>query len=163
MLLNPALKPFPGLQGLLFSGSAKLLARLPLVTEVIARRGRDRRAVERLLRQIGSELSPAALRNYQALFGNPLHIRSILMMMAEWDLQGVADAVPQVQLPTLVLGGLLDGAVPAADVRELAQRLPNAEVELLKDGGHLLHEEQPERIAARIERWLSDAAPVRSV
>ena len=155
VLLNPALKPFPGLQGLLFSGSAKLLSRLPLVSEVIASRGRDQYAVSNLLRQIGSELPPELLRNYQTLFSNPGHIRSVLMMMAEWDLQEVAEALPGVSVPTLVLGGLLDGAVPAADVRELAQRLPGAEIELLEDGGHLLHEEQPERIARRMQSWLS--------
>ena len=154
--LNPALRPFKGLQGLAFSGSAKLLSLLPVVPELIAGRGRDRSAVARLLRDVGSELPPEALARYAKVFGDPEHIRAVLMMMAEWDLDRIAAAWPRLETTTLLLGGRQDRAVPAWQVRQFAEQLPGSRCEFVEDGGHLLHEEQPEAIAARIRAFLTD-------
>ncbi|MEM1436467.1 MAG: alpha/beta fold hydrolase BchO [Pseudomonadota bacterium] len=151
--LNPAMLPFPGLQGVVFPGAARLLARLPLVADTIAHQGRSPAAVRNLLEGIGSHLDEAGIETYRALFGDPSHIRSVLRMMAEWDLHRIAAQLPKIDLPCLLLGGGQDRAVPQGDLARLAERLPRAERLLLMQQGHLLQEEVPERVAELVLDW----------
>lgn len=151
--LNPAMLPFPGLQGVVLPGVARLLARTPLVAEYVALQGRDSGAVRGLLRGIGSRLETPAIDAYRQLFGDASHVRSVLQMMAEWDLPKVAALLPQLVLPCLLIGGARDRAVPALHLDQLLRRLPNAERVMLKDAGHLAHEEHPERVAQLMLDW----------
>ncbi|MFK7914579.1 MAG: alpha/beta fold hydrolase BchO [Pseudomonadales bacterium] len=160
--LNPALLPFPGVQHALFTGSARLLSRLPFVAELIASRGRDPAAVTALLDGIGTELGAAELARYRGLFSEPKHIRTVLTMMAEWDLPAIAAQLPNLQEPTLLLGGMKDRAILPAAVRELAARMPSASATLIPGGGHLLQEELPDCVAARIMDWVQGLPRVSS-
>jgi poly(3-hydroxyalkanoate) depolymerase len=55
---------------------------------------------------------------------------------------------------TLVMGGDDDPAVPFANARILASRIPNARLERLRGGGHLFLLDEPERAAAPIRTFL---------
>jgi poly(3-hydroxyalkanoate) depolymerase len=55
---------------------------------------------------------------------------------------------------TLVMGGDDDPAVPFANARILAARIPNARLERLRGGGHLFLLDEPERAAAPIRAFL---------
>jgi poly(3-hydroxyalkanoate) depolymerase len=55
---------------------------------------------------------------------------------------------------TLVMGGDDDPAVPFANARILAWRIPNARLERLRGGGHLFLLDEPERAAAPIRAFL---------
>ena len=122
--VNPAMLPFDGLQGLLFPGLARTLARAPLVADWVALQGRDRTAVRKLLEGIGTQPEEAMVDAYQRLFGDPAHVRAVLRMMAEWNLPAVSAALPELALPTLLVGGLADRAVPRQHLCELVTRLP---------------------------------------
>jgi pimeloyl-ACP methyl ester carboxylesterase len=59
--------------------------------------------------------------------------------------------------PTLVLWADEERIVPRVALRKLQEHLPQAEVVLIDDAGHLLLEEQPEACLAAIRRFF--AAP----
>jgi pimeloyl-ACP methyl ester carboxylesterase len=78
-----------------------------------------------------------------------------------WQAQAAAgttydgfDRLGAIAAPTLVLHGTADGVVDPRNAGLLAERIPNAEVELFEGGGHLFFWEQPERFAARVRRFL---------
>jgi magnesium chelatase accessory protein len=158
--LNPALLPFPGLQQPLFSGAAKVLARLPAFAGLVASRAKDPHALGNLLSGIGSTPSPEAIARYQHSLSDPSHVKAVLKMMAAWDLRPVADRLHEVALPVLLLGGLSDRAVRPNDVRELGVRLPDASCRLLAGSGHLMHEESPAQISRILLEWFAQQVPV---
>jgi pimeloyl-ACP methyl ester carboxylesterase len=53
----------------------------------------------------------------------------------------------QITVPTLIVWGEQDPWIPLARGRELAERIPGARFELIPDAGHLVLEEEPERLA----------------
>ncbi|MGE0625681.1 MAG: alpha/beta fold hydrolase [Pseudomonadales bacterium] len=66
-----------------------------------------------------------------------------------------ADADPStLTQPTLVLWGAQDALIPVSVAREFEQRLQNAEVVIYDDLGHVPMEEDPERTAADVLRFL---------
>ena len=50
----------------------------------------------------------------------------------------------RVEAPTLVVHGRHDRVVPVANAEILADRIPRAELRILRDSGHLYSTEQPE-------------------
>jgi pimeloyl-ACP methyl ester carboxylesterase len=54
------------------------------------------------------------------------------------------DRLPALRVPTLVIHGTGDRVVPVAYGRQLAERIPGAELVLLEGAGHLYYSEQPE-------------------
>ena len=62
----------------------------------------------------------------------------------------LAPLLREVSTPTLVLHGAEDVIVPVDVARQYAQALPNARLEVVPDGGHLVEYENPAAIAERI-------------
>lgn len=62
-------------------------------------------------------------------------------------------ALAELDVPLLVLGGREDALVPPAEVEALAASLPNAELVLLDDAGHLANLEQVDAFTAALERF----------
>ena len=63
----------------------------------------------------------------------------------QWEaMQGfdTFDRLPTLRVPTLVLHGTEDQAIPVENARLLAERIPGAELVLLEGAGHLYHSEQ---------------------
>ncbi len=144
--LNGALTPFPGLASVLFPSLARLLFLNPITPKVFAWTA-DRPAVERLIAGTGSRLDPQGLDLYRRLFRNPGHVAGALGMMANWDLASLDRGIGRLTVPTLFVVGSADKAIAPDTAFALAERLPNARVELLRGLGHLAHEEAPERVA----------------
>ncbi|NEU11065.1 alpha/beta fold hydrolase [Methylobacterium sp. BTF04] len=144
--LNGALTPFPGLASVLFPSLARMLFLNPITPKVFSWTA-DRPAVERLIRGTGSRLDPEGLDFYRRLFRRPGHVAGTLGMMANWDLAGLSRDIPGLQVPTLLVVGSDDRAVSPETAFTLRDRLPDARVELLRNLGHLAHEEAPDRIA----------------
>lgn len=154
---NGAFLPFKGVAGRLFPPMARLLAMNPFVPRAVAR-GADSRTVDRLLGGIGSSLDPAGRALYRRLFASPGHVEGALGMMAAWELAPLARALPALRPHLALAVGEADRAVPPADAREVAARVPGAEVIVMKGLGHLAHEERPEEAAAIIRRvWAGTA------
>jgi 3-oxoadipate enol-lactonase len=53
------------------------------------------------------------------------------------------DRLPTLRVPTLILHGTEDQAIPVENAELLADRIPGAELMLLEGAGHLYHSEQP--------------------
>lgn len=62
--------------------------------------------------------------------------------------------LPDIAVPTLVIGGTADVVTPPFEARRIARLIPGAQLELFEGGGHMLMLEQPERF----DRTLTDFA-----
>lgn len=72
---------------------------------------------------------------------------------------GAADlraSVASIKARTLVLGGAQDLSTAPELVRGLAESLPDARFELIENAGHLTCSEQPQTVAAHIDRFLKE-------
>lgn len=106
--------------------------------------------MERLIRGTGSRLDARSLDLYRRLFRCPGHVAGALGMMANWDLAALDRAIGGLDLPLLLVVGGDDKAIAPETAFKLADRLKTARVSLLRNLGHLAHEEAPERVAAII-------------
>jgi pimeloyl-ACP methyl ester carboxylesterase len=50
----------------------------------------------------------------------------------------LVDELQQIEIPTLVIGGTADLLTPPAYAEQIARAIPNARLELVPDGGHML-------------------------
>lgn len=148
--LNGALTPFRGVAGVLFPPLAKFLSLNPFTASLFARTAGAPGAVRSLILGTGSAIDPEGLRLYERLITTPDHVAATLGMMARWNLEPLIADLPRVRPAVTLALGLRDRAVPPADTRALAPRLPRASVVEFPDLGHLMHEEAPERIAPLI-------------
>jgi pimeloyl-ACP methyl ester carboxylesterase len=81
--------------------------------------------------------------------------------LAGWQAQAMAGAthdaierISAITAPTLIVHGTDDRVVDHRNAEVLAERIPNARVELLPGVGHMLTWEQPERFAALLKEFL---------
>jgi magnesium chelatase accessory protein len=77
-------------------------------------------------------------------------------MMANWDLEPLAEALPRLGPRLLQLVGSNDRAIAPDQAFQLAGRVLAATVELLRGPGQLMHEEDPQRVAAVIMKAAAD-------
>lgn len=145
--INPALSPFEGIAGLLFPAAAKLLAAVPFTSKLFSGASASPVRIKALIDSTGSKLSPEGLDRYRQLVSMERHVSGTLSMMAQWDLDALLAALPDIQNPARFIVGAYDMTVPNKVATTAAQRMPNAEVISLPSSGHLVHEEQPEQVA----------------
>ncbi len=153
--LNGALLPLGGLAGRIFSPAARLMAVMPGAPRFFAWRAGQEEVLQRLLESTGSRLDARGQDLYRRLAANPGHVEGALGMMAHWDLPALAEALPSLDTPLLLLVGLLDGTVPPQEADRLVTRLAReapgrARVKRvsLEGLGHLAHEERPHAVLA---------------
>ncbi|MCA3563457.1 MAG: alpha/beta fold hydrolase [Methylocystis sp.] len=160
--LNGALAPFGGFIGQFFSPVARMLATLPLLSMLFARRARDPDVIRDILKQTGSKLDPEGIALYSRLAGNAEHVTAALGMMANWDLLALERDMPRLQTPLALVSGLRDQMVRPDVAREVAARVPSAFVVPVAGLGHLAHEEAPGRIAELILGLAEGERPARA-
>jgi magnesium chelatase accessory protein len=152
--VNPALKPFEGLAGVMFPIAARMMAMTPGMAGTLTRQMRDPGRVLSLLRGTGSDISAGQMNLYARLFRDRAHVEGTLLMMAQWKLDGLRADLPKIATPTLFLTGSNDRMVPPVSAVEAARIMPDATVESIDGYGHLLHEEAPDRVADRLRALL---------
>ncbi len=157
--LNGALLPFEGVAGLAYAPMARALSRSRWVPRLVAWQGSHERAVQRLIGSTGSNIDSAGLAQYRLLMGSAGHVAGALAMMANWDLARLAQDLPRLACPLLLLAGSEDRAVPPAQAQRVALRVPGARVQVLPGLGHLAHEEAPATLADRVLKELALLAP----
>jgi magnesium chelatase accessory protein len=157
--LNGALLPLDGPVGRWFSPLARALVLQPLVPQLFAWHAQVPGVVERLLQGTGSRLTPAAVRRYRRLVTDARHAGGALRMMAAWDLAPLQAALPGLRVPLHLVIGEGDRMLPPGHAERVQRRLPAARLHRLPRLGHLAHEEDPEAVAALIERLVATAAP----
>ncbi len=62
--------------------------------------------------------------------------------------------LPTISCPTLVMVGRQDRWSPLAQHREIAAAIPNSELVVIEDSGHMAPVEQPEQVSRELLRWL---------
>lgn len=104
-------------------------------------------------------VTDAQVESYAAPFFSAAHRRAFI----ETALNLVPDAIdeytaryPEIDLPTLLLWGEHDHVVPVSVGRKLLDVLPNAQLELIPECGHLPPEELPEASMAVLQSFLAD-------
>ena len=163
--LNGALLPLGGLAGRLFSPAARLMAVTPGMPRLFAWRAGQEPVLQRLLTSTGSRLDARGQGLYRRLAGNPGHVEGALGMMAHWDLPALAEDLPALRVPLLLVVGLLDTTVPPQEADRLLERLAReapgrtrAKRVALEGLGHLAHEERPHAVVAPLLAAWQDLA-----
>jgi pimeloyl-ACP methyl ester carboxylesterase len=72
------------------------------------------------------------------------------------DFSRYAGRYKDITIPTLVLWGRQDTAVPLEDGKKLSKDIPTAKLVIIEDSGHNIQEEQPKDVARLINGFLGD-------
>lgn len=148
--------------------------------DLLAKRGYSPAAVEAARRFFNGHLTPGewmstalkfmdAYYDHRSFLGRTLemikesgvkmqpeaHIFGFSQLLTGWS---VMDRLSEIQQPTLVLAGRHDFLFPPECQAILADRLPNAQLELVERAGHNAPSERPDVVIKAIRRFLSEAA-----
>ncbi|HEY0328040.1 MAG TPA: alpha/beta fold hydrolase BchO [Rhodopseudomonas sp.] len=156
--LNGAFLPYGGHAAHLFSPLAKLLVLNPFVPRIFAWQAMVPGSVERLIANTGSQIEPTGIALYGKLIRSPAHVGAALRMMANWQLEPLLQAMPQLATRLLLVTADRDRAIAPAEALRLKQIQPAALIENLTGLGHLAHEERPQLIADLVLRYAAQAA-----
>jgi magnesium chelatase accessory protein len=148
--INGALRPFRGVEGLLYPALAKVMFLNPLTPSLLAWKATDRVAVGRVIAGTGSKLTPEGIDYYARLLATRRHVGATLGMMANWDLRPLQRDLAYLKARLTLIAAERDSAVPPAVAEETQRLLPAAELLLLPRLGHLAHEEDPVALAGLI-------------
>ncbi len=132
---------------LILIGSAARLAVNPTLLEFSSNPDTLPQAVELLIKWSFAPSTPQRIRELTArrlLEGHPLMLYRDLSACNQFDL---TRKLNQIQQPTLLLTGELDRMTPVANAQWLADNLPQVQLEIIPDAGHMVVLEQPDRIA----------------
>lgn len=66
----------------------------------------------------------------------------------------IYDALPRIKVPTLVTNGALDQLVPPGNARIIADRIPNARLEIFPEAAHAMLFEQMDRFVTLVETFV---------
>lgn len=155
--INAALAPFDGVAGVVFPILAKTIAALPLAAEFVSATSARGGSVDRILKSTGSTLPPEDIDLYRRLVASPGHVNATLKMMAQWQLDGLLDRLPDNPAKTLLIAADGDKTVLPHTSRNAAAQMPNASCITLPDLGHLAHEEDAQSVADLIHTALEAA------
>ncbi len=145
--LNGAFLPFGGPASQFFGGIAKLLFMNPFVPRFFTWHAYDNATVRRLINGTGSEIDLEGLALYARLLRNPVHVAAALGMMASWDLETLSRELPKLPTKLTLIAAAKDRAVPSDVAFKVQDMVPGSKVILLRNLGHLAHEEKPAEVA----------------
>jgi pimeloyl-ACP methyl ester carboxylesterase len=100
---------------------------------------------------------------YDVVFGPHIKMRPEALifgynhLLKNWT---VMDRLGEIQVPTLVLAGRQDFLFPTEHQAILADRLPNAHLEMIECAGHNPHMERPAEVIEVIKSFLAEHIPV---
>jgi pimeloyl-ACP methyl ester carboxylesterase len=106
-----------------------------------------------------SKVTPEIFEGYQ----KPLLVAN--WDKALWELtlasreSKLADRLTEFNMPVLVITGDDDRIVPTEQSIRLAGEIPNADLVIIEQCGHLPHEEQPEEFMQAVTNFISEAQP----
>jgi pimeloyl-ACP methyl ester carboxylesterase len=91
-----------------------------------------------------------------------LDLRGYFALARDLLTHDASDVLEQIAVPVLVVAGERDLFTPLARSRELAQRIPDSELLVLRQGSHAALVEQPELVALTLEKFLARACGATS-
>jgi rifampin ADP-ribosylating transferase len=127
-------------------------------------------AIARRIEQLEDPVAPELVREFVAATSSGSVPPAFLATMAQeaakaparvWKavLAGLVGATPPTETgvigaPTLLIWGAEDTLVPLADQRRLAAETPRAQLLVYEQAGHVVHWDQPERVAADLTAFV---------
>jgi proline iminopeptidase len=148
--------------------------------EILAKRGYGATAVTAARRFFGGNLKPNEMMPLVRKFASAYYYRFGLLTAPKALLSGfrvkvrpdafvsgfkelypgwtVMDRLHEIDAPTLVLAGRHDFLSPSEHDAIIADRLPNATLEIIERAGHLAHAEQTAEVLRILRRFLTTAA-----
>ena len=147
--INAALEPIEG--NAIFSPLAKALFVNPVVPSAVAWQARLFSPARSLLKNTGSPLEKIDIDAYDRLLQKSSHIAGAMGMMANWDLKPMRNRLPELRLPVDLIATEDDTMVPPRVSRAAASEAEALRLHMVPEGGHLIHEFEPETIAKRID------------
>lgn len=126
-----------------------------------------------LARYLGASdpLLDAAYADPERIDARRRQVSGVHRLIANWDLAWaallhrsltdpveIAQSLGEITQPVLLITGAADQIVPVADSIGTAQALPNAQLVIIPDCGHLPQEECPNAVATAIDAWLQSTA-----
>jgi proline iminopeptidase len=149
--------------------------------EILAKRGYSAAAVEAARRFFNGQLQPGEVFRAALKFARAYYYRFSLLAMVRQVIFGprvkmrpeaqifgfselltgwtVMDRLGEITVPTLVLAGRDDFQFPPEHQAILADRLPNAQLELIERAGHNAQMERPAEVIEVVKRFLGTANP----
>lgn len=118
-------------------------------------RGRTPLAMEKL---VGSKAQPAALDELRDSFAR-VRKDSYEKTLEASQAQDHGAPIENIRTPTLVIAGDEDQMYPPDTAREMARRIPGAELVMIEGAGHLPNLEQPERFNQILADFLKRRFP----
>lgn len=155
--LNAAVGAFEGPAGLLFPVLARGLAALPFVPRTVSALLGSEARVRELLDGTGSKVDDETVALYLRLVRDPDHVAGALGMMARWNLDPLLARLSGLSSEVLLIAARADRTVPPRVSHAIAPRLPQGRV-IDVDGGHIVHEERADGLAAVILGGLQPAS-----
>ncbi len=102
-----------------------------------------------------SKITPDIFEGYQ----KPLQIenwdKALWQLTVASEESGLVERLAEITMPTLVITGDDDRIVPTEQSLRLADELPNAELKVIAQSGHLPHEEKPVEFMQAVTEFLS--------
>ncbi len=102
-----------------------------------------------------SKITPDIFEGYQ----KPLQIanwdKALWQLTVASEESGLVERLTEITMPTLVITGDDDRIVPTEQSLRLADELPNAELKVIAQSGHLPHEEKPVEFMQAVTEFLS--------
>jgi magnesium chelatase accessory protein len=142
-----AILPLQGPVGRSFLPLARLLVVNPFVPPAFALATRVPGVAQRLLDSTGSRIDALGQRCYAHLMADAAHAAGALKLMASWDLQPLADALPRWRAPLRLVAGDADRTLPASHSQRVQQAVGAAARCVVLPGlGHLAHEEDAQAV-----------------
>lgn len=155
VVINGALESFQGPMAFALPAMARALALNPLIGPFVSQSVSRGDAVAQLLGTMGSSLDERGVACYRHLVADRRHVEGAIGMMASWSLSGLERQLAQIPTATLLIHAANDTAVSVDVARRAADRMPTARLEIIPQGGHLVHEEKPETVLGLIDTFAS--------
>jgi pimeloyl-ACP methyl ester carboxylesterase len=101
-----------------------------------------------------SKITPDILEGYQKPLRAPNWDKALWELTVASRESGLPDQLGRLTLPTLVITGDDDRIVPTEQSLRLADELPNAQLAVIPNCGHVPHEECPQAFMQAVETFL---------
>jgi pimeloyl-ACP methyl ester carboxylesterase len=102
-----------------------------------------------------SKITPDIFEGYQKPLRAENWDKALWFLTVASQESGLADRLDELTLPTLVITGDDDRIVPTEQSLRLADELPNADLRVIAQSGHLSHEEHPDLFMQAVAEFLA--------
>jgi pimeloyl-ACP methyl ester carboxylesterase len=89
---------------------------------------------------------------YKTLIGTPVPV--VYGDYAACNAFDVRERLSEIQVPALIIGGMIDKMTPPKFSEYLSERIAHSKLVLVEDGAHMMAQEQPQFVTEAVRQWL---------